>query len=145
MLTVPARILPPPPLRYNDPKPVLTKGASWNLRKLTFAKPSNIALRRISLWAILQINCTLAGDRVNAFQNVLKECGLGDGKPRFQRDLILNSGSWDSEENDGILGYELTAAKKQGVKIILVVLSKRNEPLYGRIKFWADCKIGPSP
>ena len=142
MITVPARVLAPPLLQYKGTTQT-TKAASWNMRGLTVARSPSAMLspKTPSPWGVFQIACVAGKQRVDAFQKVLKSSGLGNHKPQFHVDLPLSKPA-DSAANDRSFEGKLTRAKKMGVKVILVVLPVSDPKLYGRLKFWADCKVG---
>ena len=142
MITVPARKLDAPLLRYKG-RTQKTDAGSWNLRGLVFAQPPPAlsTYKSRSPWAILQVHCTLEQPQIDEFQKALKSYGLGNHQPQFHKDLPLDKPA-ESAKNDALLKGMFAYAKKEAVKFIVVVIRDRSPKLYGRLKFWADREIG---
>ena len=117
------------------------------MRDRVFAIPSPLLLSsKVSPWAILQIQCVTGTAQVEAFQEAMKLYGLGNHEPQFHRSLPQLVDPIELAANDNLFEKVLTHTKQKGVKVLLVILPSNNAKLYaklyGRLKFWADCKVG---
>lgn len=133
MVTVPARILQPPPVVYSGG--AQTVKASWNLRNVRFLKGSSARS-----WACVVIGDT--GQSAVAICKGLQEaCGRSGVKlPALQPQMIVSVRTPDESQ---ITSY-FTQLKNKGAQIILVLLPSQDKATYALLKTVGDVKVGIS-
>ena len=147
MITVPGRQYQPPTVQYQG-RTQITSAGSWNMKEKQFAIPSREFLNRKgadSPWGILQFGFADTPPNIDRPIAVLKQAlldyGLGAHAPKFQ-DYVKVSDSPEPDVNDNTFRDRLIKAKATGVLVVFVVLPTKAKEFYGRLKFWADCKVG---
>lgn len=147
MLTVHARILPPPTVSYAAKKSVSPAFGSWNMIEQKFSISA-----RITDWSYFKIRLddrdplgqTLQGLMME-FKTMMQKCGLHvDGPtPTGFPDLILDHRRPDMHE--GLIDKWLSNIRNEKkTRMLLVVLPTKSIPLYASVKYLADVKYGLS-
>ena len=145
MITVPIRVLPPPQLAYAG-KSMFPSNGSWNIVSVRFKRPA-----ALSSWGVIGV---IDGTRVdpqavqhlaNGFWNKLKACGMAVPNPP----KILPTQQLPYPQQDPgrrkALEYIEEAVHKLGTplpKMILFLLSRRDDFIYPGIKTLCDTKLG---
>jgi len=145
MITVPIRVLPPPQLSYTG-RPMIPSGGSWNILSVKFKRPAAVAS-----WGVIAV---IDGVRVDqqavqqlatGFGNKLKACGMAVPNPP----KILPTQELPVPREDPgrrkALQYIEEAIGKLGTprpKLILFLLSRRDDFIYPGIKTLCDTKLG---
>jgi len=145
MIVVPIRVLPPPQLSYMG-KPMTPKDGSWNILSVRFKQPATVAN-----WGVIAV---IDGGRVdpqevqqlvNGFGKKLKDCGMAvPNPPKILPTQALPHPSQDPGRRKA-LEYVEEAIRKLGTptpKLILFLLSRRDDFIYPGIKTLCDTKLG---
>lgn len=145
MIVVPVRVLPPPQLSYGG-KSMTPNGGSWNIVSSKFKRPAAIAS-----WGVIGV---IDGTRVdpqavqhlaNGFWNKLKACGMAvPNPPKILPTQQLPHPGQDHGRRKA-LEYVEQAIEKLGSpppKMILFLLSRRDDYIYPGIKTICDTKLG---
>jgi eukaryotic translation initiation factor 2C len=150
--------LGPPKLLFNDTKDQKTatiNNGAWNL-----AEQSSFLKRGVACTSLNVINLTGQADLEDSINIILKEMArysLADSRiaiivsqprlppsppPSLQEVNVFNQGY--REECRKIFDETLSSLNQDPSKIpfMLVVLPKRDIPLYSEIKRWGDCEVG---
>lgn len=145
MITVPIRVLPPPQLSYTG-RPMIPSGGSWNILSVKFKRPAAVAS-----WGVIAV---IDGARVDqqavqqlatGFGNKLKACGMAVPNPPK---ILPTQELPDPRQDPGrrkALQYIEEAIGKLGTprpKLILFLLSRRDDFIYPGIKTLCDTKLG---
>ena len=145
MITVPIRVLPPPQLSYTG-RPMIPSGGSWNILSVKFKRAA-----ALSNWGVIAV---IDGGRVeqqdvqqlaNGFWNKLKACGMAvPNPPRILPTQPLPNPQQDPGRRKALEQIE-EAIQKLGTpppKLILFLLSRRDDFIYPGIKTICDTKLG---
>jgi len=145
MITVPIRVLPAPQLSYTG-RPMIPSGGSWNILSVKFKRPATVAS-----WGVIAV---FDGGRVdfqqvqqlaNGFGNKLKACGMTvPNPPKILPTQDLPPPHQDPGRRKA-LEYVEEAIHKLGAplpKMILFLLSRRDDFIYPGIKTLCDTKLG---
>ena len=145
MITVPIRVLPPPQLSYTG-RPIIPSGGSWNILSVKFRRPA-----ALSSWGVIAV---IDGPRVeqqdvqqlaNGFWNKLKACGMAvPNPPKILPTQPLPNPQQDPGRHKALEHIE-EAIRKLGTplpKMILFLLSRRDDFIYPGIKTLCDTKLG---
>ncbi|KAL9021543.1 MAG: hypothetical protein Q9185_001274 [Variospora sp. 1 TL-2023] len=138
MIVVPARVLPPPPLLYNNQVPFKPEKASWNLagRKFYRSEP-------LQKWSYLRCGrSTFADNYLRVLRQQISACGLGDKGPEPLQGYHAMLGKEDDDKTDEALRKALQRAKDNGVKFLFVILERKSKAVHARLKFFADIVVG---
>jgi len=139
MVTIPARILPAPPVQYAG-GPKVTSDASWNLRDVRFLKSGSA-----KTWAaiILKDGSSSVHEPValcNALQSMCRKCGVVL-PPLTARDISVVQMAMGQDLYTK-LNPCFDTLKKRGVQIALVILPSQDKANYALIKTLGDVKFG---
>jgi len=157
MVTVEARILPPPKLEYGKKGFVNPAFGSWNLQKdrntgahHTFYKPG-----KFNRWQTLTLDFkgkpgsfrSPPTPLMNDFGAELKSYGItfSEGRgPEMRKEVPDPSfpSAQGRAETDATLDQVFKAAAANKVDILLIILRDQNPWLYSRIKYYGDVKYG---
>ena len=145
MITVPIRVLPPPQLSYTG-RPLMPSGGSWNILSVKFKRAA-----ALPSWGVVVV---LDGARVdpqeiqqlaNGFGNKLKACGMAvPNPPKILPTPALPNPQHDPGRRKALEAIEETI-RKLGTpvpKMILFLLSRRDDFIYPGIKTLCDTKLG---
>jgi len=145
MITVPIRVLPPPQLSYTG-RPLFPNGGSWNILSVKFKRAA-----ALPSWGVVVV---LDGARVdpqeiqqlaNGFGNKLKACGMAvPNAPKILPTPALPHPQQDPGRRQALEHIEETV-RKLGTplpKMILFLLSRRDDYIYPGIKTLCDTKLG---
>ncbi|KAL8981992.1 MAG: hypothetical protein Q9177_005409, partial [Variospora cf. flavescens] len=138
MIVVPARVLPPPPLLYNNQAPFKPEKASWNLagRKFYRSEP-------LQKWSYLRCGrSTFPDNYLRVLRQQISACGLGDKGPEPLQGYHAMLGKEDDDKTDEALRKALQRAKDNGVKFLFVILERKSKAIHARLKFFADIVVG---
>ncbi|KAF9652530.1 Piwi-domain-containing protein [Thelephora ganbajun] len=146
MITVPIRVLPPPQLSYSTGRPMIPSGGSWNILSVKFKRAAPVAS-----WGVITV---ADGGRVdpqevqqlaNGFGNKLKACGMMvPNPPKILSTQQLPRSDQDPGRLKALEHIEETI-RKLGTpppKMILFLLSRRDDFIYPGIKTLCDTKLG---
>lgn len=148
MITVPARILSCPQVKYLN-KAENPRNGSWNLLSQRFARPG-----KFTKWATVVINkqgprgtALTTPDPEALFNELgkhLKDYGMdmGAGRQRTQTLLLKPLTQENRASNDQELEKMFNGVKGQQIPVLLVVLPDQDKWLYARLKYWGDIKYG---
>ena len=143
MITVPIRVLPPPQLSYTG-RPITPGGGSWNILSVKFKRPATL-----SNWGIVVIDNARVEQDVqqlaNGFWNKLKACGMAVPKPpRILPTQQLPKPLLDPGRRKALEQIEEVIHKlgRPLPKMILFLLSYRDDFIYPGIKTICDTKLG---
>jgi eukaryotic translation initiation factor 2C len=138
LLSIPARLLPPPQLLYSNKKPNPIE-ASWNLTRTNFFVPA--ALKSVVVMDLAPSFSRVNPDQLTtAFTKVLRDLGLASANvvnrqaPRNSRDPVIPG---EAE----LLRYILHVSENASVPV-LVLLQKADYDVYASIKRVADLQLG---
>jgi eukaryotic translation initiation factor 2C len=148
MITVPARILPPPRLQYKSkdsrPKMIDPSSGAWNMAQVKFQVGGNMGD-----WTYLNVSRrerqafgpTGPDDTVKAFAAALSGYGIGnrfDGSSARSVEVTREPATYTAVERT------LTEQARNGRKLrfILVIIPNRDVEMYKRIKKLADQTLG---
>ena len=159
MITVEARVLPPPRLEYETGQRGQLDPAfgSWNLTKdrqsgahYKFFRPGSF-----QRWQTLTLDFEgkpriferQPEELMNRFGAELASYGIrfGQGKGPDQHKIVPNPVAFNPQaraKTNAILDDFFAAAEKNKVDILLVILREANPWLYSRIKYYGDIKHG---
>ena len=146
MITVPIRVLPAPQLSYNG-RPLFPNGGSWNILSVKFKRPA-----ALPTWGVIVV---LDGARVNppevqqlanGFGAKLKACGMAvPNAPKILPTPELPRASQQDPGRRQALEHIEETIRKLGTplpKMILFLLSRRDDFIYPGIKTLCDTKLG---
>ena len=145
MITVPIRVLPPPQLSYTG-RPMIPNGGSWNILSVKFKRAA-----ALPSWGVVVV---LDGGRVDqqeiqqlaaGFGNKLKACGMAvPNPPKILPTAPLPHPQQDPGRRRALDNIEETV-RRLGTplpKMILFLLSRRDDFIYPGIKTLCDTKLG---
>ena len=144
MITVPIRVLPPPQLSYTG-RPMLPSGGSWNILSVKFKRAA-----ALPSWGVVVV---LDGGRVdpqevqqlaNGFGNKLRACGMAvPNPPKILPTPPLPHPQQDPGRRQALDHIEETIRRLGPLpKMILFLLSRRDDYIYPGIKTLCDTKLG---
>ncbi|CAK9832129.1 Protein argonaute-2 [Anthophora retusa] len=130
---VPARVLEPPQLQYNDREVRVFKGV-WKAEK--FLKPSTLPE---NLWTILNLDRTVYDTALYKLHDELQKAG------RRQNMTIGNAlkpfANLSTRGNTNEIMKYFREKKEQGVQLIVVIIEGRDNTVYGVIKKISELDI----
>jgi eukaryotic translation initiation factor 2C len=137
IVTVPARILPPPTVRYNNQTASVDEVArgSWNLRDRSFTLTKVVSVKSFAFVAFKQ-KLPAKGD-LDELQAQLKRLGVITPLVGVRREI--------ADTNESTIRRSLTEIAKQGHGFIIVVLpgpNKNDTSVYSIIKRICDVELG---
>jgi len=145
MITIPIRVLPPPQLSYTG-RQIFPSGGSWNTLSVKFKRPAALAS-----WGVIAV---LDGARVdqrdaqqlaNGFWNKLRACGMAvPNPPKITHTQPLPDPQQDPGRRKALENIKETI-NKLGTplpKMILFLLSRRDDFIYPGIKTLCDTNLG---
>lgn len=145
MIVVPIRVLPPPQLSYTG-RPMLPSGGSWNILSVKFKRAA-----ALPSWGVVVVS---DGGRVDpqevqqlatGFGNKLKACGMAvPNPPKILSTPPLPHPQQDRGRRQALNLIEETVRKlgQPLPKMVLFLLSRRDDFIYPGIKTLCDIKIG---
>lgn len=150
MTVVPARILPPPGIRYGQGTPSVDERASWNLRNVKFAKGT-----RLAQWAVLVIKDGNERDEFQApndpelmgtlkgFGDMCKNSGMAvDGPPLVAFVAVPRKSSADPTRSGAAQAVRDALRKFQKKpSVVMVILSNGDKHIYNGIKHVCDTQL----
>ena len=147
MITVPIRVLPPPQLSYAGGGRAMTpSGGSWNILSVKFKRAAPLAS-----WGVVVV---MDGGRVeqqevqqlaNGFWNKLKACGMAvPNPPKILPTQQLPHPQQDPGRRKALDHIEETVRRLNPPipKMVLFLLSRRDDFIYPGIKTLCDTKLG---
>jgi len=146
MITVTGRVLAPPQPVYaqNKVAKIGPKG-DWNMEGHQFVKGG-----KIEKWTYLHIRYGERDDELrepplqelmNEFHGEMLKYGINVGQIYHSANAVMNVRKGDPKDLEK-LEPVLTTIKKLGYKLLFIVLPAKEIPLYSRIKYIADYKVG---
>ncbi|CAK9802564.1 Protein argonaute-2 [Anthophora quadrimaculata] len=130
---VPARVLAPPQLKYNDREVKVFKGV-WRAEK--FLNPSTLPE---NLWTILNLDRTVYDTALYKLHDELQKAG------RRQNMIIGNAlkpfANLSTRGNTNEIMKYFREKKEQGVQLIIVIIEGRDNTVYGVIKKISELDI----
>ena len=145
MITIPIRVLPPPQLSYTG-RPMIPSGGSWNILSVKFKRPAALAS-----WGVIAVIDGMRVDQqavqqlATGFWNKLKACGMAvPNPPKILPTQQLPEPRQDPGRRKA-LEYVEEAIHKLGnplPKMVLFLLSRRDDFIYPGIKTLCDTKLG---
>ena len=146
MITVPTRVLPPPQLSYGTGRTTVS-GGSWNIVSVKFKRAAS--LPNWGVIAVLDggggIDSRKAQELATGFWNKLKACGMTvPNPPRILPTQQLPHPNQDPGRRKALEHIE-EAIQRLGTplpKMILFLLSRRDDFIYPGIKTICDTKLG---
>lgn len=140
MLSVHARILPAPLVKYHE-QSLTPKLAEWNLHGKKFISHVSMSTNK---WSYLSLSGQeITNEHWHDFETALSSCGMGDCVPDPWRGFEARlHGPSDDDENDSAIHTAIQNAKDNSVRMLWVILPSKSAGIYARIKYWADVKIG---
>ena len=149
MITVPIRVLPPPQLSYaGGGRPMNPNNGSWNIVSVKFKRAAPLAS-----WGVIAvmdgggggISSQDAQQLANGFWNKLKNCGMAvPNPPKILPTSPLPNPRDDPGRRKALDLIEETIRKlgPSPPKMILFLLSRRDDFIYPGIKTLCDTKLG---
>ena len=146
MITVPIRVLPPPQLSYaGGGRPMIPSGGSWNILSVKFKRPA-----ALPSWGIIAV---MDGGRVDreavqqlaiGFGNKLKACGMTvPNPPKILPTQNLPHPQQDPGRRKALDHIEEIIRQLGPLpKMIVFLLSRRDDFIYPGIKTLCDTKLG---
>lgn len=146
MLTVPARILPPVKIAFQQPQPTTPLDGGWNLRNQKFRRAAELG--KFSGFEIrLQGKHPKTNDFAGALRKVISELQrygmrIPDTLPPAGPLTIpsLAPTTWDKLK--GVVDDKLKRAASNGIKWLLICIPEKHGALYAAVKSAADTKYG---
>ena len=149
MLTVPGRILPSPSVEYAGRQKAMISKGSWNIASLRFSKGAII-----NNWTYFQIKW--GGERdplegrlenyVQMLQEMMRKSGSTVERPRQSEGILQVQRPPKGDPDKGNLArffdLKFAALRKQGIKMVWIVLPEQHSVLYERLKVYGDTKHG---
>ncbi|KAJ5659638.1 hypothetical protein N7507_006089 [Penicillium longicatenatum] len=146
MVAVPARVLPPPTLKYGT-KTTTPRGASWNLRDVKFTQtPPKPSWAVITLANTNKVNKRTEEDwerrgepqkAIKELERCLKELGFAWDSPNEHRVFRYNS-----QNCLDIIEGLMKKCKEHRVKFVVVLMSDGEEKAFNHLKWAGDCTHG---
>lgn len=144
MITVPARVLSGPVVKYRANGTANTKFGSWNMVDIKFTTGANIGAWSY-IWLHLQHENPPSGPRlpvVDVFHRALGTNGI-TAPPPIQPGLtcVLTNDSATNDANISAAFDRISKHAKQP-KFMLVILANTDAAIYNRVKYIGDVKTG---
>jgi eukaryotic translation initiation factor 2C len=146
MIPVPIRVLPPPQLSYGTGRPLFPSGGSWNILAVKFKRAA-----ALPSWGVIGVidGGALDPQKIQelavGFGNKLKACGMSvPNAPKILPTKPLPNPAQDPGRRKALEFVE-EAIHKLGSplpKMILFLLSRRDDFIYPGIKTICDTKLG---
>ncbi len=143
MLTCPARVLNPPKVQYNK-KDLGTQFGSWNLKGVRFQSGATVGR-----WGILVLNTQSArgyrhdvDELARQFEDQMKFYGVGLDRYNAKLKYHLTVEPTDRGNLNKSFNNYFENFKKDGLKLVLILLPSEDRYTYSRIKFFGDVKFG---
>ncbi|KAL2861922.1 putative RNA interference and gene silencing protein [Aspergillus pseudodeflectus] len=152
LITVPARILPPPSIVYANGNKADVASGVWRQNNTKFYKPG-----RLSSWAFIYIvndrdreifkKPAELYDCLGTLRGKLKQFGveappISDGR-RVDVKAAYDRGNYDANELDEIIGSSVSRLlKRHRQDLIMAILSSPNSHIYSSVKRVCDVHLG---
>ncbi|KAJ5934824.1 hypothetical protein N7466_004371 [Penicillium verhagenii] len=149
MIAVPARIIPPPALKYGRTSTV-PRGGSWNLRDVKFTKPASQPLK----WQVVSL--INPGNRrgFSDWEASYSRGGIKNAIDEMGKSLRELGISWDEPMPHEVVEYQsgpgqrkvvqdwLDKSAKQGITFVLVLMLEGEDKAWNHMKWRGDCQYG---
>ncbi|KAH0425471.1 piwi domain-containing protein [Colletotrichum camelliae] len=151
LLTVIARELPPPVVRYADDRALHTRSGSWNLGGVKIVKPgpkiTNWNWVRITEGPNPRVSTEEVGESVQKFVDFLNESGVAIDTqvPNTAHQITVHRSTTTEDIRRAFAAIaDYTTPAKGTTKgfFLLVILPRQNTTLYGAVKSLADVHFG---
>ncbi|XP_031786529.1 protein argonaute-2 [Nasonia vitripennis] len=134
--TVPARVLDPPQLRYQNQNVTVIKGA-W--RASQFVQPSQL-IENDNTWTVLNLDYRTRDDKLYRLVEALKKAGNAVGMPVGNPLSPFKSMQLRVQDMRELMAY-FNEMKTKQIKLVVVVVPEMKGP-YSKVKQMSELEVG---